>query len=83
MLNLSFIGLQPVLSLCEYMVWIDTERDAVAKCYLRNMVELNMMDKEFYARKMAERKRTGYFAMKHEIAREVYKEKREEERARK
>jgi hypothetical protein len=81
MLNLSFIGLHPVPPLCDYKVWIDTERDAKAKCYLCNMVELNMMEEEFHARKMAEHKHAGYFAMKHEMAREEYKEKREEERA--
>jgi hypothetical protein len=47
------------------------------------MVELNMMEEEFHARRMAERKRAAYFAMKHEMDREEYKEKREEERARK
>jgi hypothetical protein len=41
------------------------------------MVELNMMEEEFRAHRMAERKRVGYFAMKHEIDREEYKEKRE------
>jgi hypothetical protein len=64
-------------------VWIDTERGAEAKHHLRNMVELNMMEEEFRARRMAERKRAAYFAMKHEMDREEYKEKREEERARK
>jgi hypothetical protein len=52
------------LPLCDYKVWINIERDAEAKCYLHNMVELNMMKEEFRARKMAERKHTGYFAMK-------------------
>jgi hypothetical protein len=58
--------------LCDYKVWIDTERGATTKRHLRNMVELNMM---------AECKCTTYFAMKHEVAYEEYKEKREEERA--
>jgi hypothetical protein len=52
------------------------------KRHLRNMVELNMME-EFHGYRMAERKHTAYFAMKHEMAREEYKEKREDERARK
>jgi hypothetical protein len=53
------------------------------KCHLRNMVELNMMEEEFCGLRMAERKRAAYFAVKHEMAREEYKEKREEERAQK
>jgi hypothetical protein len=53
------------------------------KRHLHNMVEQNMMEKEFCGRRMAERKRAAYFAMKCEIAREEYKEKREEERAQK
>jgi hypothetical protein len=46
------------------------------------MVELNMGE-EFCARRIAERKRTGYFVMKRKMAREEYKEKWEEEMARK
>jgi hypothetical protein len=46
------------------------------------MVELNMMEEEFCARRMAERKRATYFVMQREMACEEYKEKREE-RARK
>jgi hypothetical protein len=38
--------------LCDYKVWIDTERDAEAKRYLHSIVELNMMDEEFRARRM-------------------------------
>jgi hypothetical protein len=41
-----------------------------------------MMEEEFRARRMTERKRAAYFAMQHEMAREEYKDKREE-RARK
>jgi hypothetical protein len=52
-----------------------------AKCHLHNMVELNMLEEEFRGRRMAERKRAAYFAMKREMAREEYKEKQEEERA--
>jgi hypothetical protein len=82
MLNLSLIILQPVPSLCDYKVWIDMERGAEAKHYLCNMVELNMME-EFCARRMVERKRVTYFVMQCEMAHEEYKDKREEERARK
>jgi hypothetical protein len=46
------------------------------------MVELNMME-EFHAHRMAKRKRTAYFTMQHEMDCEEYKEKREEERAKK
>jgi hypothetical protein len=68
MLNLSLIVLQLVFPLCGYKVWIDTERGEEAKNHLRRMVELNLMEEEFRARR---------------IDREEYKEKREEERARK
>jgi hypothetical protein len=81
MLNLSFIGLQPVPSLCDYKLWIDTERDAEMKRYLHNMVELNIMLEEFRARRISERKCASYFAMKYKMAREDYKEKQEEEMA--
>jgi hypothetical protein len=47
------------------------------------MVELNMMEGEFHARRMAEHNHAAYFAMQHEMARDEYKEKREEERAQK
>jgi hypothetical protein len=69
--------------LCDYNVWIDTERDAEAKHFLHNMVELNMMDEEFHVRKMEERRRVAFFAKQLEMDREEYKAKREEERARK
>jgi hypothetical protein len=49
MLNLSLIVLQPVPPLCDYKVWIDTEKGVEAKCYLHNMVELNMMEEEYRA----------------------------------
>jgi hypothetical protein len=64
-------------------VWIDTEGGAEAKRHLCNMVELNMMEGEFRARRMAEHNHAAYFAMQHEMARDEYKEKREEERAQK
>jgi hypothetical protein len=67
--------------LCDYKVWIDTKRREEVKCYLRNMVELNMMEEEYRARRMEERRRAAYFAMQCEMDREEYKENREEERA--
>jgi hypothetical protein len=82
-LNLSFTVLQPVPPLCDYKLWIDTERDAEAKCYLRSMVDLNMMEEKFCARRMEERRCAAFFARQHEMDREEYKEKREQERARK
>jgi hypothetical protein len=63
MLNLSLIVLQTVPPLCDYKVWIDTERGAEAKCYLHNMIELNMMEDDFHAHRMAERKRAAYFVI--------------------
>jgi hypothetical protein len=78
LLNLSLILLQPVPPLCDYKVWIDTERGAEVKHYLHNMVELNMMEEEFRVRRMVEHKRAAYFAMQREMAHEEYKEKREE-----
>jgi hypothetical protein len=65
--------------LCDYKVWIDTERGVEVKCHLHNMIELNMMEEEFRAHRTAEHKCTAYFTMKHEMDREEYKEKREEE----
>jgi hypothetical protein len=81
MLNLSLIVLQPVPPLCDYKVWINIERGVELKRYLRNMVELNMMEEEFRACRMVERKCTAYFAMQREMAHEEYKDKQEEERA--
>jgi hypothetical protein len=75
MLNLSLIVLQHVPSLCDYNVWINTERNEEVKYYLRNMVELNMMEEELNACSMEERKRVAYFAMQREIDREHEKEK--------
>jgi hypothetical protein len=69
--------------LCDYKVWIDTERGEKAKHHLHNMVQLNMMEEEFHARRLEERRHATYFTMQCEIDREEYKEKREEERARK
>jgi hypothetical protein len=83
MLNLSLIVLQPVPPLCDYKLWIDTKRGEEAKHHLHNMVKLNMMDEEFLARRMEERRRAAYFAMKCEMDCEEYKEKREKERVRK
>jgi hypothetical protein len=44
------------------------------------MVELNMME-EFRAHTMEEHRRATFFARQREMDHEVYKEKREEERA--
>jgi hypothetical protein len=82
LLNLSLIVLQHVLPLCDYKVWIDTKRGAEVKYHLHSMVELNMIEHEFCAHRIAERKHAAYFAMKREMDREEYKDKREE-RARK
>jgi hypothetical protein len=80
-LNLSFTILQHVPPLCEYNVWIDTERDAEAKCYLRSMIDLNMMEEEFHAHRMEECRHATFFVRQHEMDCEEYKEKREQERA--
>jgi hypothetical protein len=56
-------------------VWIDIEKDKEVKHYLRNMFELNMMEEEFHACRMEERRCTAYFAMKREMDCEEYKEK--------
>jgi hypothetical protein len=64
-------------------VWIDIERDAEVKRYLCSMVELNMMEEEFHACRMEERRHAAFFARQREMDREKYKAKREEERARK
>jgi hypothetical protein len=62
MLNLSLIVLQPVFSLCDYKVWIDTERGEEAKNHLHRMVEFNLMKEEFHARRTAERRHATFFA---------------------
>jgi hypothetical protein len=80
MLNLSLTVLQHVLLLCDYKVWIDTERDPEAKHYLRSMVELNMMEEEFRARRMERRRCAAFLARQCEMDHEEYKEKREQER---
>jgi hypothetical protein len=72
-----------VFPLCDYKVWIDTERDEEAKNHLRRMVEINLMEEEFHARRTMKRRRAIFFARQREIDREEYKEKQEEERARK
>jgi hypothetical protein len=64
-------------------VWIDTERGEEAKNNLYRMVELNLMEEEFCARRTAEHRRAVFFASQREMDREEYKEKREEERAQK
>jgi hypothetical protein len=62
MLNFSLIILQSVFSLCDYKVWIDTERGEEAKNHLRCMVKLNLMEEEFRSRRTAERRRAIFFA---------------------
>jgi hypothetical protein len=69
--------------LCDYNVWIDTERNVEAISYLCSMSQLNMMEEKFHARRMVEHKSNAYFAIRHEMDREEDKEKREEERAQK
>jgi hypothetical protein len=81
MLNLSLIVLQPMFPQCDYKVWIDTERGEEAKNHLHRMVELNLMEEEFCARRTTERRRAIFFTRQREMDREEYKEKREEERA--
>jgi hypothetical protein len=67
MLKLSLIVLQPVFLLCDYKVWIDTERGEEAKCHLRHMVELNLMEEEFHTCRVEEHRRDTYFTMHHEM----------------
>jgi hypothetical protein len=81
MLNLLLIVLQPVPPSCDYKVWIDTERGEKVKYHLHNMVQLNMMEEEFHARMMEERRHTAYFVMQREMDHKEYKEKRDGERA--
>jgi hypothetical protein len=57
------------------MVWIDIERGVEVKHYFHSMVELNMMEEEFCARRMEERKPAAYFTMQREMDHEEYKEK--------
>jgi hypothetical protein len=76
MLNLLLIMLQSMPLLCDYKVWINTERGEKAKHHLRNMVQLNMMEEEFRSRSLEERRCAAYFAMQREIDRGEYKEKR-------
>jgi hypothetical protein len=80
-LNLSLTILQHVPPLCDYKVWIDTERDAEAKRYFRSMVELNMMEEELCAHRMEECRHVTFFPTHREMDREEYKEKREQEKA--
>jgi hypothetical protein len=47
------------------------------------MVEFNLMEEEFRARRMMERKHAIFFAMQREMNCEEYKEMRKEEMARK
>jgi hypothetical protein len=75
MLNLSLIVLQSVPPLCDYKVWIDTERGEKVKHHLCNMVKLNMMEEELRTRRMEGCRCAAYFAMQREMDHEEYKEK--------
>jgi hypothetical protein len=70
-----------VFPLCYYKVWIDTERGEEVKHHLRHLVELNLMEEEFRARRIEERWHADYFDMQHEMDHQEYKEKREAKRA--
>jgi hypothetical protein len=70
-----------VPQLCEYKVGIDIESSTEAKRNLHSMVELNMMEGEFHAHRMEERRHAAFFARQREMDHEEYKEKREQERA--
>jgi hypothetical protein len=75
MLNLLLIILQSVFPLCDYKVWIDTERGEEVKNHLYHMVELNLMEEEFRARRTVECRHAVFFARQREMDREEYKEK--------
>jgi hypothetical protein len=75
MLNLSLIVLQPVFPLCDYKVWIDTERGEEAKNHLHRMVEFNLMKEEFRACMTVERRCAVFFVSQREMDHEEYKEK--------
>jgi hypothetical protein len=75
MLNLSLIVLQPVFPLCDYKVWIDTERGEEVKNHLRRMVGLMLMKEEFRVHRTTERRHAAFFARQREMDREDYKEK--------
>jgi len=69
--------------LCDYNVWIDTERSPDAISYLRSMARLELMENEFRARRRAERERDADRLRRREEERRKEEEKRTEERARK
>jgi hypothetical protein len=75
MINALFIILQPVLPLCDYKVWIYIVRGLKAISYLYSMAQQNMMNEEFCACRMEERKHAAYFAMRREMDREEDKKK--------
>jgi hypothetical protein len=64
-------------------VWIDTVRGPEVIKYLCSRARLNMMEEEFRAHRMEERRRVAYFTMRREMDHGEYKEKQEEERAQK
>jgi hypothetical protein len=72
-----------VFPLCDYKMWIDTERGEEAKNHICRIVKLNLMEEKFRARRTAEHRRVVFFTSQCEMDCEEYKEKREEERARK
>jgi hypothetical protein len=73
-LNLSFTVLQHVPPFCDYKVLI--QRDTEAKRYLCSMIDLNMIEEEFRARCMKERRRAAFFVRQCEMDHEEDKEKR-------
>jgi hypothetical protein len=64
-----------IYSLCDYKVWIDTERGTEAISYLCSMAQLNMMEEEFCAHKIEEHMPAAAFSLHHEMEREQDKEK--------
>ena len=77
------LHLQLVPPLCDYMVWIHTQRDADAIKYLRTEARSNIMYNEFRDRRMVEVRVDAYRQMHREVDCELEKEKREKERERK
>jgi hypothetical protein len=66
-LNALFILSHHVLPLSDCKVWINTERGSNVISYLCSMSRLNMMEEEFCAHRMAERKRVAYFAIRRKM----------------
>jgi hypothetical protein len=53
--------------LCDYKVWIDTKGGPKVISYLCSMAWLNIMEEEFYACRMMERRHAAYFAIRREM----------------